>query len=585
MLLSLRIQHLAIVDDLAVEFGPGFTAVTGETGAGKSILVDALSILLGGRASAEQIRTGEETATVEGLFALDERAARAAEAIGIELEASRELVVKRSISRSGKGKVFLNGGPATVAMLSSLSKCLVDIAGQHDHQTLLDRSHHRALVDAAGGHAPLADKMAEAFAAYERAKREAEALASKEAERSRREDYLRFQVEELREANVAEGEAEALVAERLRLLHGRALADATAGAEASLYSGDGSVVERLRSVHASLSQAARIDSTLADLLPSIESARVEVEEVARTLRDRRDDVADPGRADEIEARLSLLERLRKKHGLGAEEGGALPRLLATLEAELAEIVSLESTLLEKRAVEAATRRDAESIAAALTVARQETARSLGRRVAVELGELGMPRARFIAEVRSAPLSSTGADEVEFRFSANPGEAPRGLSAVASGGELSRVLLALHGVIAKHHPIETYLFDEIDAGVGGAVADLVGKKLAAVAQAARSETRHQVLAITHLAPIAARADVQLRVEKAVVGGRTRIDVRRLDRDGREEELARMLGGLEITATTRAHAREMLSGGEAAVGETRSVREADRRSRSARRARAS
>src|SRR5688500_11557 len=308
MLQSLRISNFAIVDSLSVEFDAGFNALTGETGAGKSILVDAIGLVLGGRASAEWIRAGEDSATVEALFTMSADARRAAEAAGLEGD---ELLVKRVVSRSGKHKVFLNGGPATLAMLQALGPKLLSIAGQHEHQSLLSGEAQRAALDAAGGHD--VSRMAAAHATWVAARKDLEALAAKETDRARREDYLRFQAEELKRAELAEGEEERLAAERARLAHAESLAEAIGKSEDVLYAEDGAVAARIKAVHGWLAAAAKIDPSLDPLVVRVESARVELEDVARELRDRREIGADPERLAEVEDRLVVLDRLWKKH--------------------------------------------------------------------------------------------------------------------------------------------------------------------------------------------------------------------------------------------------------------------------------
>ena len=555
MLISLRILHFAIIDQVSIDFEPGFTVLTGETGAGKSILVDAINLVLGGRASADLIRTGEDAASVEALFSLDARAKGALEDAGIAIDGD-ELLVKRVVSRSGKNKVLLNGGPATLAMLSLLGEKLIDISGQHEHQTLLDPVAHRDAVDSAGGHVTLVARMAEAYATFEAARREAESLAAKEADRARREDYLRFQVEELRKLDPQAGEDAELAGQRSRLFHAEALSEAVTRSEESLYSGEGSVAERLKAIATWIGGAAKLDPSLAALVAPVESAKLELEEVARTLRDRRADEADPAKLAEIEDRLASLERLRKKHGVS--DATALKVLHLGLERELAELASFDETLGAKRRAEAAARAAAEKVAAELTRARAKAAKRLGAEVTRELEDLGMAQTRFEVSVGpAATLSAGGADDVEFRIAPNPGEEPKALAKIASGGELSRVMLALKCVVAGHHPVATYIFDEVDAGIGGGIAERIGKKLGAV-----SSGGHQVLCITHLPQVASCATAHLRVVKRVADGRTSTKVESLPLAEREEEIARMLGGLEITAATRAHAKEMLGRTETA-----------------------
>ncbi|HVO31753.1 MAG TPA: AAA family ATPase, partial [bacterium] len=450
MLQSLRITNLAIVDDLTVELDRGFTVLSGETGAGKSILVDAINLILGGRASADLVRTGEDAATVEAVFVLDAATRIAAESLGVVFDEHEgepaELLVKRVVARTGKGRVFLNGGPATLSMLESLGRRLIDIAGQHEHQTLLEPASHRAAVDAAGEHAPILARMGEAFERYATRKREADELATKETDRARREDYLRFQVEELRTAALRDGEEEELLRERQRLAHAEALEEALTRAEETLYSGESAVAVLLKGAHGQLQAAAKIDATLAAHLAALEGARLEVEEVARALRDYRRAEADPDRLEEIEDRLALLDRLRKKHG--AKDTAALLVLQASLEADLAELSSLEASLAARRAEEAQALAASKEIAEELSRARLKTGTALAKQVARELAALGMANARFEVAVRPGTLGAFGADDVEFLISPNPGEELKALARTASGGELSRVMLAIKCIVAK-----------------------------------------------------------------------------------------------------------------------------------------
>lgn len=573
MLQTLRISHFAIIDALAIELDAGFTVLTGETGAGKSILVDAINLIMGGRASAELIRTGEDSATVEALFTrLDPEVRRAAEAGGVELEGD-ELLVKRVVSRSGKNKVFLNGGPATLGMLEALGPKLIDISGQHEHQTLLLPDAHRAVVDAAGGHEALVVRMREAHGEWARLRREADALAEKERDRAQREDYLRFQVDELKKMDLSEGEDERLEIERQRLVHAESLTESVTRSEEALYSEDGAIVSRLKAVQAWIAAAARIDPELAPLQGQVDAARVELEDVARALRDHQGAEANPERLREVDDRLVALDRLRKKHGFGSADGvGPLIELEKRLATELDELASFDATLSARRAGEAAARKKAEDAAGALTAARKKAARTLAAAVQAQVRELGMPHTRIDIAVREASLAATGADEVEFLIAPNPGEDLKALARTASGGELSRVMLALKCVVAEHHPVASYVFDEVDAGIGGAIAETIGQTLAQISVGrpkpgsravaggrADGAREHQVLCITHLPQVASLADAHLKVAKSVSGGRTAIEVTPLDADSREDEIARMLGGLEITAATRAHAREMLTAG--------------------------
>lgn len=549
MLLGLRIANVAVIEEVEVAFGPGLTVLTGETGAGKSILVDALGLLLGGRADVDCVRAGCEEASVEGVFARTPVLAGRLEELGLP-DLGEEVLVRRVVGRGGRGKAYVNGAMVTVGVLARLMRGMVDIAGQHEHVSLFDSGLHRALLDRYG-------HLEEALAAYGRehaALREVEArmeaLGGDESRLRERAEFLRFQLEELVRLAPEAGEDVRLDAERKRLAGAEKLKRQAAEAELLVGGEEGSAVERVGRALALVSEAARCDAGLLPLAQSLGTALAELEEVQRRLGRYAEGLeSDPGRLAEVEERLDALRRLCRKHGTTPE--GLLHKRQA-LESELSTLDNrqqvLEGLAQERREVEAKARRAGE----ALSRARAACAVDFAARVREGLAQLAMGQAAF--EVRVTPsgtLRAEGLDEVEFFFSANPGEPPRPLAKVASGGEASRLLLALKRALADSDGCGGYVLDEADSGVSGAIADVVGRMIKDVS------AHRQVLCITHLPQVAAYADAHLLIRKAVKAERTVSEVVALARGPeRTRELARMLSGVEVT-------REALGAAEALV----------------------
>lgn len=557
MLAALRIESLAIVDSLEVRFDRGLNVLTGETGAGKSILIDALGLLLGGRADPGGIRAGCDEAAVEGLF-VGEGLAERARSLGLPAEGD-ELLVRRTICRSGRGRVHVNGALATVSLLGTLTKGLVDLSGQHEHVSLLRKERHLDLLDAFGEAQGARAAYEEAYAALSAASAELGRLQEEEDERVRRRDYLAFQLGELDELAPEPGE-EARLADERRVLAGaekiRASLDA---AEALVASGDDALLDRLGVVTKRIEEAARIDPALASLAQVASGCRAELDELARELQHRLSTLgAEPERLAIVDERLEALRHLARKHGGSVE--AALDRA-ASMRAELdmidrsgARLDELESAIRERR-------KRAFALAERLSALRRGAAVRLAGAACAELASLGLEKAVLRVELAPAGegaveeegrrLGRRGAEEAELVFCPNPGEETRPLARIASGGELSRVLLALKRALAHVDPVESYVFDEIDAGIGGATGLTVGRMLRDVAK------DRQVLCVTHLPQVAAFADVHLHVSKSIAGGRTRSRVERLeDLDGRTRSLARMLAGTDGPAALAA-AAELLS----------------------------
>lgn len=553
MLTELRIRNFALIDRLSVKMGPGLNVLTGETGAGKSIVVGALSLLLGERASADVVRAGEERATVEGAFDVpdgSEVASRLAE-YGIDIE-DGTVILKREVAAEGRSRAWINGSPATVGQLGQIGGALVNLHGQHQHQTLLRSSEQMSILDAFGGSVHVAEEVRAAHAALLAIVEEIAALERRGREAAQRADYLRFQVEEIEGAALEPGEAERLAEEAQRLSHAEELLSLGAALAAAVSGEDGSASNVLGAVRRQLDQLVRIDPTQAPLAELFDTAYYSLEELAGRLDAYSLAVEhDPERLEAVRARQDLLYRLGKKYGPSPEE------VLATLEkakSELALVDDAEWAIAELNRREGEAQAILAAKASELSALRAAAAASLSAEVGEILPELGMEGGVF--EVRLAPLPSAearGAEDVEFMVSLNRGFEVRPLAGVASGGELSRVMLALKTILARLDSVPTLIFDEVDAGIGGRVALQVGEKMRQVA------AQHQVLAITHLPQIAARAHRHLLVRKGASGDRVSTEVAVLTDEARVHELARMLGGDPESDASLAHARELLAKG--------------------------
>jgi len=563
MLTCLRVRDFAIIDRLELELEPGLNVVTGETGAGKSILVDALQLVLGARGRPEVVRTGAKSAEVEALVDLGdapEVRVRLEEA-GIEPDdETGELVVRRAIRDSGRTRAYLNGRLATARQLGELASGMVDISSQHEHHSLVDPGTHLDYLDAFADLGALRAEVAEAHRTLARARRELREPEGRERVRGEREDLPRFQIREIDELDPRPGEMDELSAERERLRHAERLARAAGGAEDALSAQDDAVCEVVARIAAEVEDAATVDPQLAPFATQLDEARTQLEDAARELGSyARSVTLDPDRQKEVEERLDILRRLARKHG------GSIESILAHREDAAHELEELDRHEERHRELTGAADRalaDARRVSKRLSQARRKAARKLGTSITKELSSLGMGDARVLVDVAhlegrddeldvdGARLTSTGIDRVELLIAPNRGEEPRPLRKIASGGELSRSMLAIKRVLAGLRPSGLYVFDEVDAGVGGAVAEVIGHKLRDVAR------HHQVLCITHLPQIAVFADAHFRVHKDVRGGRTYSTVHRLDGDERLEEIARMLGGLKVTKKTRDAAAEML-----------------------------
>ena len=563
MLHTLTIDNVVLIEHQVLELGPWFNVLTGETGAGKSMVVDALALVLGGRARPEVVRTGEREAEVAALFEVEpgSRVAAKLEAAGVPCDG--ELVVRRVVQAEGRSRAFLNGKPSTAAQLADLAPDLCDIASQHESVSLTDPATHLEYLDAFGKLDALRDSLGEKVAELGTIVREIEKVREAERDRAEREDFLAFQSKEIEELDPSPGEETDLESERARLRHAEKLSIATQSAADRLYEGEDTVCDQLARVSSDLDAAAAIDQTLAPLARTVDAARSELADAARALSRYAGGIeANAGRLVEVDDRWFRLQKLLRKHGPTTLELLAHRDELKKQLDQLAGAGVLLDELEKKRerslhvvATEART----------LSRKRRDAASNLADAIGRELSGLGMGRARVVVDVSPVPgshaadlpsvdgarLTSSGIDRVEFLIAPNKGEDPRPLRKIASGGELSRALLALKRVLAEKGPAGLYVFDEVDAGVSGAIAEVIGRAIADVAR------HRQVLCITHLAQIAALCDHHFVVDKVEAKGRTTSSVKRLTDQERIEEIARMIGGVKIGEAARRAALELLS----------------------------
>jgi DNA repair protein RecN (Recombination protein N) len=551
MLRELRLNNFAVVESVTVPFTSVLIVLTGETGAGKSILVDAIVLIRGARAQTDVIRAEAETATVEAVFAIDGAgAARGVlEEAGLTADDNDEIVVRRELARSGRHRAFVNDSPVTVGLLERVGDVLVEVHGQHEHQRLLEPARQLELLDRFADAEEACARVEALYAKHRAARAEAELMRGAARDRAQREDLLRFQVGELDAARLRVGEKEELRAELRRVQHAERFTAGLAEAAALLADAPQSAAERLARASRILQDIGRLDAALAGPGEPIEAARIQLDEAVGAIRRLRDGiVAEPGRLDAIHERLDALTRLERKYGDGEE---AMLRFRDEAARDFERLERHEEVMAEQERVLGELEAELAAAATALSGRRRSAAGRLATQVERALRALGMERAVFEVGLEpAAEVGARGADRAELRLSTNPGEDVKPLSRVASGGELSRTMLALKSVLARADRVPTLVFDEVDAGIGGRVASVVAQTLAGAAEG------RQVLCVTHLAPIAALADHHLRVSKSVRGGRARMAVAPLAGDERVEEVARMLGGATITAAAREHARDLL-----------------------------
>lgn len=548
MLELLHIENIAIIEAADIEFAPGFNALTGETGAGKSIVIDSLSAVLGQRTSRELIRTGAEKAFVSAAFS--GMAPELTETLGIQPEADGTLLLQREIQTDGKNVCRVNGRPVTVGQLRALGARLLNIHGQHDGQQLLDEEQHIVYLDSFGRVESIAITYAEKYKNFTDIRRQIGALQMDEAEKARRVDTLQYQIEELKRAKLKPGEDEELTARRGMLRNAEKFLDAVAGADYALNGDDsgGGALSALRQAQDALGGVRHLDDAFGQLYERLGEAYSEVYDIAATVEDKRGELdVSPGELDRVESRMDLLYRLKKKYGATVED---MLDYQARCEAELAQIEDAGDTLarLEQELARAET--DARQAAQALSDARKAAAEQLTSQILAELQQLDMGKIRFAVDFAEKPLDSDGMDTVRFLMSANVGEELRPIHKIASGGELARIMLAMKNVLSEQDHVGTMVFDEVDTGVSGRAAQKVAEKMARISR------RKQVLCVTHLPQLAAMADTHFSVEKGERGGRTYTEVRRLDREQRRRELARLTGGSHVSQTMLDGAEELL-----------------------------
>ena len=548
MLELLHIENIAIIEAADIEFAPGFNALTGETGAGKSIVIDSLSAVLGQRTSRELIRTGAEKAFVSAAFS--GMAPELTEELGIQPEADGTLLLQREIQTDGKNVCRVNGRPVTVGQLRALGARLLNIHGQHDGQQLLDEEQHIVYLDSFGRVESLAITYAEKYKDFTDIRRQIGALQMDEAEKARRVDTLQYQIEELRRAKLTPGEEEELTARRGMLRNAEKFLDAVAGADYALNGDDsgGGALSALRQAQDALGGVRHLDDAFGQLYERLGEAYSEVYDIAATVEDKRGELdVSPGELDRVESRMDLLYRLKKKYGATVED---MLDYQARCEAELAQIEDAGDTLVRLEQALSKAEKEARQAAQALSDARKAAADRLTAQILTELQQLDMGKIRFAVDFAEKPLDSDGMDTVRFLMSANVGEELRPIHKIASGGELARIMLAMKNVLSEQDHVGTMVFDEVDTGVSGRAAQKVAEKMARISR------RKQVLCVTHLPQLAAMADTHFSVEKGERGGRTYTEVRRLDREQRRLELARLTGGSHVSQTMLDGAEELL-----------------------------
>jgi DNA repair protein RecN (Recombination protein N) len=550
VLTELRIRNFAIIESLVLPLGAGFNVLSGETGAGKSIIVGALGFLLGERANTDLIRTGSDRATVEGVFEVVDRpdVVTLLDERGIDVEEQR-VVLKREIAAAGRTRAWINGSTVTATVLGEIGRMLVNLHGQHEAQTLLDGESQRQILDAFGSAGDVAARVGIAFDALTDVRAEMRSLSERRADAERRADYLKHVVNEIESARLVDGEEERLEEEGRRLEHAEELRSLASGISSALEGDEQTVLERLGGVQRAMASIIRIDPGLARLQELFDSAFYALEELSRELVEYERSVElDPERLEEVTRRRDLLFRLSKKYGPTVRDVIEMGRRSRS-ELDLVESGDLDLRELQRR--EAAARAELTESSERLTSLRQAAADRLGSAVDAVLPDLGMPDGHLtVALVPRAEIGATGAEDVEFRIALNVGHHARPLARIASGGELSRVMLALKTILARLDGVPTLVFDEVDAGIGGRIGLQVGDTMRRVA------SHHQVFAITHLPQIAARGHHHILVSKGERGGVTTADTRVLEGEERIVEIARMLGGDAESSVSRAHAQELL-----------------------------
>lgn len=549
MLLELTLKNFTIIEDLSVGLSSGLNIITGETGAGKSVIIDAINIILGDKASPDNIKSGKEEAHIEALFDIssNEVIKERLEFSGFDIS-SGELLIKRVIYRNARSRVFINGSLSTLTLLSTLTQGLVDIFNQHEHQSLLKEENHLKILDNFGETADEVSTLREQYQNYLEAKKELDDLVQSQKDRFEKEDYLKYQLSEIDGAELQLGEDEKLEAEKLKLINTERLNSTTEGAYDLLYESESSILGSLQRLSDDLLNSGKIDATLGEIGQSIEKGMLQIQDAAFSLRDYNSELThDSGRLDIVEDRIHLIGDLKRKYG---ESVSQIILKRDEIEKELNNIEHLDERVKSLSSESQMLMDELLNLAGKISRKRKQSSKKLTSILEKELNEVGIKGGQFHIEFTDKEMSSNGIDDISFLFSANPDEKPKPLVKVASGGELSRIMLVLKEVIARVEGGSVIIFDEADSGIGGAVAEAVGQKIRKLSQS------YQVICITHLPQVAKFADSHLAVSKTHNDNKTQVTIKSLEGDERAVELARMIGGFNITQKTIDAAYEML-----------------------------
>lgn len=548
MLTSLKIENVAIIESAAIEFGCGLNVLTGETGAGKSIVIDSINAILGERTSRDIIRTGAQSAKVYAVFEdVNERVRNFLDENGIDCE-DGVLIINRTLSREGKNVCRINGVPVTVSMLREIGGELIDIHGQHDNQSLLSPEKHCGFVDSFAGNADLIADYREKYGRLCEIRSKLKKLTTDESSKSQRIDFLTYQIDELEKAEITIGERDELKARKSLINNSQKVIESLNIAYEALKA-DGAGIDMITDAESEIANASAYMETLGEASEKITDIRYELEDIAETVRDAMTEVDfDPSELEDIDERLDLLYRLSKKYGDTEEE---MLEYLEKARAELDNIAFSEERVKELQKQKKEALAETETAACKLTESRKTAGEKLSNAICSELEFLDMPNVRFVVKCNDIGLTENGKDEIEFLISANAGEEPKPLAKIASGGELSRIMLAIKNVLAETDGVDTMIFDEIDTGVSGRAAQKIAMKLRSASKG------RQVICVTHLAQIAAQGDVHLYISKSVSDGKTYTNIKSLIEEERVAEIARIMGGMEITKLQLESAREMLA----------------------------
>lgn len=548
MLTSLKIENVAIIESAAIEFGCGLNVLTGETGAGKSIVIDSINAILGERTSRDIIRTGAQSAKVYAVFEdVNERVRNFLDENGIDCE-DGVLIINRTLSHEGKNVCRINGAPVTVSMLREIGGELIDIHGQHDNQSLLSPEKHCGFVDSFADNADLITDYREKYGRLCEIRSKLKKLTTDESSKSQRIDFLTYQIDELEKAEITIGERDELKARKSLINNSQKVIESLNIAYEALKA-DGAGIDMITDAESEIANASAYMETLGEASEKITDIRYELEDIAETVRDAMTEVDfDPSELEDIDERLDLLYRLSKKYGDTEEE---MLEYLEKARAELDNIAFSEERVKELQKQEKEALAETETAACKLTESRKTAGEKLSNAICSELEFLDMPNVRFVVKCNDIGLTENGKDEIEFLISANAGEEPKPLAKIASGGELSRIMLAIKNVLAETDGVDTMIFDEIDTGVSGRAAQKIAMKLRSASKG------RQVICVTHLAQIAAQGDVHLYISKSVSDGKTYTNIKSLIEEERVAEIARIMGGMEITKLQLESAREMLA----------------------------